>query len=126
MKALLLVFLGGGLGATCRYFLQTLARQAPGHFSFLGTTVANVTGCFLIGVAVGLLGGRACFDESFRLFAIVGFLGAYTTFSSFSIETIQLIEAGQARLALLNLVFSLAASLGATVLGLALAVKLRS
>jgi fluoride exporter len=87
----LLVFVGGGLGSICRYAMATTVQRAfPGPFP-AGTFLVNVVGCFAIGV-VGALGlERAAISPETRTFIMVGFLGGFTTFSSFAWETLGLL-----------------------------------
>ena len=120
MSKLLLVFAGGGLGATCRFLLTTALAGKFGNFP-LGTLAANFFGSLLMGVVVGILAGRIYSGaESVRLFIAVGFLGGFTTFSSFSAETLALIHNGQLVAAIMNVVVSVAASLTACAVGLKL------
>lgn len=114
MTKILLVFAGGGLGAVSRFLLTTALAGKLGNFP-LGTLAANFFGSLLMGLIVGILAGRF---ESVRLFVAVGFLGGFTTFSSFSAETIALINGGQIFAAILNVVVSVAASLAACAVGL--------
>lgn len=116
MTKLILVFIGGGLGAMSRFFLTTTLAGKLGNFP-LGTLVANLSGSLLMGLLVGILAGRASL-ESVRLFVAVGFLGGFTTFSSFSAETIALIQNGQIFSATANVVVSVAAGLLACAIGL--------
>lgn len=113
---LILVFIGGGLGAMSRFFLTTTLAGKLGNFP-LGTLVANLSGSFLMGLLVGILAGRASL-QSVRLFVAVGFLGGFTTFSSFSAETIALIQHGQIFSATANVLVSVAAGLLACAIGL--------
>ena len=116
MSKLLLVFVGGGLGAVSRFLLTTVLAGKLGNFP-LGTLTANVVGCLLMGLLVGALAGRF---ESVRLFVAVGFLGGFATFSSFSAETLALLHGGQIFAAVANVVLSVVAGLGACALGLKL------
>ena len=109
-----LVFVGGGLGAVSRFFLTTALSGKLGNFP-VGTLAANFFGSLLMGLLVGILAGRF---ESVRLFVAVGFLGGFTTFSSFSAETIALIHGGQIFSAMFNIIVSVAASLTACAVGL--------
>ena len=113
MTKLLLVFTGGGLGAVSRFLLTTALAGKLGNFP-LGTLAANFFGSFLMGLLVGVLAGRF---ESIRLFVAVGFLGGFTTFSSFSAETLALIQNGQIFAATVNVIVSVAAGLLACALG---------
>lgn len=116
MIKILLVFTGGGLGAVCRFLLTTALAGKLGNFP-LGTLTANFLGSLLMGLVVGILAGR--FD-SVRLFVAVGFLGGFTTFSSFSAETLALIQNGQIFAAAANVIVSVAAGLIACAAGLKL------
>ena len=117
MEKFLLVFVGGGLGATCRYLVTTLLSGKLANFP-LGTFVANILGSFCMGMVLGILLGRS--SENFRLFVAVGFLGGFTTFSSFSAETLNLIQNGQIFSAMTNVVFSVVAGIFACATGMAL------
>lgn len=116
MTKLLLVFVGGGLGAVSRFLVTTALAGKLGNFP-LGTLAANVLGSLLMGLVIGILAGRA---DSVRLFVAVGFLGGFTTFSSFSAETLALIQNGQIFSASANVVVSVAAGLIACAVGLKL------
>ena len=116
MTKLLIVFVGGGLGAVSRFLVTTILAGKLGNFP-LGTLAANFFGCLLMGLFVGFIAGRF---ESARLFVAVGFLGGFTTFSSFSAETLALIHGGQIFAAVTNVVVSVVAGLGACALGLKL------
>ena len=114
MTKLLLVFIGGGLGAVSRFLVTTALAGKLGNFP-LGTLAANFFGSLLMGLLVGLLAGRF---ESVRLFVAVGFLGGFTTFSSFSAETLALIQGGQIFSAAVNIIVSVVAGLAACAVGL--------
>lgn len=114
MTKLLLVFIGGGLGAVSRFLVTTALAGKLGNFP-LGTLTANFFGSLLMGLVVGILAGRF---ESVRLFIAVGFLGGFTTFSSFSAETLALIQGGQIFSAVVNIVVSVFAGLLACAVGL--------
>ncbi len=100
----LMVALGGALGSVLRFWLGTLIGTRAGA-PFWGTLFVNVTGCFLIGLFGNLReGGPAEFD---RYFIMVGVMGGYTTFSTFSLQTLELFKANQPGLAGLNVALSL-------------------
>ena len=94
MTRFLLVAIGGGLGAMARYGLGlAVGRLAPGAAWPWATLTANVAGGLLMGLLVGWLALKAgAGQESIRLFAAVGVLGGFTTFSAFSLETALMIE----------------------------------
>ncbi len=110
----LMVFIGGGLGSMARYAVST-AMKSLMPFP-IGTLTVNVVGSFLMGVLVTFLIGKS-FSEPARLMLAVGFLGGFTTFSSFSIETLTLLEKGNALAALSNVALNLALGLPAAWLG---------
>ena len=88
------VALGGGLGAAARYAITTwMVPRSSGPFP-LHTLLINVTGSLAIGVLVTILVDRPQLDPAWRLFLVVGFLGGFTTFSSYSFELISLARAG--------------------------------
>jgi len=95
MKIWILVFFGGGVGSLCRYLMS---RWVSGNFfpsyPFFGTLIVNITGCLLIGFFVFYFTeGRFGPDSlNWRLLLVTGLCGGYTTFSSFSLENMQLIE----------------------------------
>jgi CrcB protein len=102
----LLVLLGGGAGALCRYVLAGVIMRRFGGAFPLGTFVINVTGCFMIGLLMTLFTERLHPHPNWRLVLVVGFLGGYTTFSSFEYETYQSIRDGSHWTALLNVAAS--------------------
>lgn len=87
------VGIGGFLGALARYGLAGLVHRIHGTSGFpYGTLVVNLVGCLLIGVVAGFMEGRQTFTPEFRLFALVGILGGFTTFSTFGYESFMLIR----------------------------------
>ena len=100
----LMVALGGALGSVLRFWLGGIVGHKAGG-PFWGTLFVNVTGCFLIGLLGNLReNGPREFD---RYFLMVGVMGGYTTFSTFSLQTLELFHAGQTGLALLNVALSM-------------------
>ncbi len=90
----LLVGVGGFLGANARYILSgIIAQRVGGDFPF-ATLVVNVTGSLAIGMILGLISERHVTDPAWRQFLVVGFLGGYTTFSSYTFEALALVETG--------------------------------
>ena len=91
---LLLVMAGGSLGAVCRYAFSLAAIRCLGIRFPWGTLLANMTGCFLIGVAFVLAERTALLSPSARLFFMTGFLGSLTTFSTYALESVISMRAG--------------------------------
>lgn len=122
MGNLLLIGLGGFIGAAMRYStgLLIIRMFGPGGFPY-GTFVVNFFGSLLIGFMLSLAGSENLFSPTAQLFFITGLLGAFTTFSTFSYETWQLFENGGAFPALLNLVIHMVFGLAAVWVGSSLA-----
>ncbi|WP_431213767.1 fluoride efflux transporter CrcB [Puia sp. P3] len=111
MKPLLIVGIGGAIGSICRYLAQVYIGKYTTLTFPIGTLVVNITGCFLIGLLFGLSSKHAWLTMEWRLFLITGICGGYTTFSSFSLESITLFRNG-------NYTYFLIYALGSTILGL--------
>ncbi len=106
MKYLLYIALGGASGSVARYLLANWAHRLwEGPLPF-GTLLVNVLGSFSIGILYVLLVERQLIHQDWRAVLIVGFLGAFTTFSTFSLETITLLEAGHTGYALVYMLGS--------------------
>ena len=122
MDRYLMVMLGGAVGSLARYVVGlAIMNRMGGRFPW-GTAFINITGSFLIGFLMALLTERARPHPNWRLVLVVGFLGGYTTFSSFEWETLGLVRDGSHLLALLYvggsvLLGYLAVWLGTAILG---------
>lgn len=123
MTRFLLVGAGGALGAMARYGLGlAAARLAPGPAWPIGTFTANVGGGLLMGLLVGWLAFRGgLHQDAVRAFAAVGVLGGFTTFSSYSLEAVLMIERRQYGLAAAYAVASVVLAIAALFAGLAIA-----
>ena len=121
MQGAILVFLGAGLGGVLRHAVNVVAVRSLGANFPYATLAVNVTGSCVMGLLAGWLTFRAgaAWSVSFRLFALTGVLGGYTTFSAFSLDAVLLWERGEALSSLLFVGASVVGSLGALVLGLA-------
>ena len=113
------VALGSGLGGVARYLLGGLVQQASRGSFPVGTLVVNVSGSFLLGLLYRYAADSAAITPEVRTFLTIGFCGGYTTFSTFSYETVRLIEDGEGGRALLYVALSLLLSIGGLFLGLA-------
>ncbi|HEX4910586.1 MAG TPA: fluoride efflux transporter CrcB [Permianibacter sp.] len=114
--SLLTVAAGAVLGALLRYLTNVAAQHWLGPRFPWATLTVNVVGCFLAGALLAWL-LRGAVSETSRLFWMVGFLGALTTFSAFSVETLVLLQSGVAGKALLNIALNVAGSLLAVAIG---------
>jgi CrcB protein len=117
----LLISLGAILGANARYLVGLWSVERLGVGFPAGTLIVNVTGSLILGFLYAALDGRLPLPSDLRFFLGVGFLGAYTTFSSFSVETLALARAGDPGLALANLFANNFLGLAAALLGFYLA-----
>lgn len=109
MTHMLLVALGGAMGAVARWKVSgwVLHHATEGRFP-LGTFVVNVTGCFIAGLLAGLVIRRQALSMEAQLFLFTGFLGGFTTFSAFGVESIYLVRTGSPGMALAYIAASLA------------------
>ncbi|MBN2387940.1 MAG: fluoride efflux transporter CrcB [Anaerolineales bacterium] len=112
MDKFLIISLGAILGANARYWLGGWAAERFGTTFPFGTLIINVTGSLMLGFFITLVTDRFLVDPRWRLLVTIGFLGAYTTFSTYTYESVNLILKGQVGLGLINL-------LGSSILGAA-------
>ncbi|MCW2582110.1 MAG: Camphor resistance CrcB protein [Klenkia sp.] len=119
MRPYVVVAAGGALGALARWGVQVGLPHSPGGWPWATVTV-NLTGCLLIGLLLAVLLARAPDHPWLRPFLATGVLGGHTTFSTFSVDAVQLVEAGRWPLALAYLLVSVVGGLAAVVLGLGL------
>jgi len=124
MKQLLLVGLGGALGSMLRFGMSTGLHALLGRAFPWGTLFVNVTGSFAIGLLYVLLIERVALGPEWRALLMVGLLGGYTTFSSFSIESLNLIESGDLLRAAVNVLASVVLCLAAVWTGVIVARQL--
>jgi CrcB protein len=117
MVNVLIIGIGGFLGAIVRYGVALWIGQRWGRNFPLGTFVINITGSFLIGLLMSLFTERFMVNPQWRLLLVVGFLGAYTTFSTFEYETGALLKDGEWLYASLNVVLSVVVGFIALKLG---------
>ena len=101
-----MVFLGGGLGSCSRYFISKVISSEVETIFPLGTFTVNITGCFLIGIFIGII-ERFQLHPNWTLLLVTGFCGGFTTFSSFSYENYLLLKNSEYLLGLVYTLMSL-------------------
>ncbi len=102
MTKLIMIMIGGGLGSLFRYSIAVMAGKYFGAQFPVGTLLANLIGCFLIGVAFAVSDKTQLLSPTGRLFVMTGFLGGLTTFSTYALETLQAARNGSGMVAALN------------------------
>ena len=128
MAAYLWIAVGSALGGMARYWCSGIAARLIGETFPWGTIIVNVVGSFIIGFFATLTGpdGRIFADTLTRQFVMIGFCGGYTTFSSFSLQTLALVQDGEWLLASANIALSVIACLLAVWAGYALAASINA
>ena len=106
MQRILLIGFAGLAGTLGRYFMSGLVARRFGETFPVGTIIINVIGCFLAGLLFYVLQERSLVSETVRLAIMVGFLGGFTTFSAYGLQTFTLFRDGEVLLAFLNLAIS--------------------
>ncbi len=118
MEKILIVGMGGFIGSVLRYWLGGLSQSLVRNLLFpIGTLTVNLLGCLAIGILSELAESRNLFSPELRLLLLTGILGGFTTFSSFSNESLSLIRDGQNLLAGINVLVSVGLGLAAVWLG---------
>jgi len=122
MQAFLFVFVGGGLGALCRYGISRIFLSSNSHFPS-ATFIANVISCIILGSLIGLT-LKEGLSSSQKLLWMTGFCGGFSTFSTFSGETFTLLQEGQTTTAMLYVLSSVLVCILCIWLGLVLSQKI--
>ena len=112
IKDLLLVCLGGGIGSMLRFLTSRLsARYISSEWAMVGTFIANIVGCFIIGLVAGWLLFNMSKSQTLPLLLVTGFCGGYTTFSAFAFENVQLLQSGHTLFSVLYIILSIGVGL---------------
>jgi CrcB protein len=114
----LLVFVGGGLGASLRHFINVICAKCIGIGFPWGTFIINISGSIVMGLIAGYLAFKGEATQAWRLFLMTGILGGYTTFSAFSLDTALLYERGALALAAVYVLGSVILSIAGLFAGL--------
>lgn len=121
MQRYVLIALGGALGSVARFWVGSAVTGRMGTRFPFGTLIINISACLIIGLSLEFLNRHADLNPSWRYLFPIGFIGAYSTFSTFEWETFANIDNGAFWIALLYVVVSLITGLIAVALGVALA-----
>ena len=121
---LIFMALAGGAGTLCRYGLSGVVQRLVGERFPAGTLVVNLLGCLLFGLLWGWIEGRTGFSTQARLVVLTGFMGAFTTFSTFAFETAGLLQGGQWLAAVLNVIVQAVAGAALVLIGISMAQNL--
>ncbi|MBK5278343.1 MAG: fluoride efflux transporter CrcB [Bacteroidia bacterium] len=94
IKSFFFIFIGGGLGSVLRFSLGKWISSLHTYYFPFGTLIVNILACFILGLVIGLADHKQLFSPDTRLFWTVGFCGGFSTFSTFSNETLDLLQGG--------------------------------
>ncbi len=120
MREIALIFFGGGLGSVVRFTLGKWINSLHQQYFPWGTFVVNAIACLVVGLVIGLADHKQIISPNARIFWVIGFCGGFSTFSTFSVETISLIQNGFYLSSTLYIASSLFLCLSATYVGLVL------
>lgn len=113
---MLFIFIGGGTGSVLRFLISKYLNPISSSF-YLGTFTVNILGCFLIGLISGWVLRSNYIDQTLAWLLITGFCGGFTTFSTFSLENLELIKSGQLNSFLIYSLLSLLTGIAAVMAG---------
>lgn len=124
MREIILVFLGGGLGSVTRFSLGKWVNAFHSHHFPFGTLVVNIVACFALGFIIGFADSKQMMSAHSRLFWAVGFCGGFSTFSTFSNESLTLLQNGYNTSMVMYILLSVVLCVSATFGGLLIAERL--
>jgi CrcB protein len=114
------IFIGSGLGGICRYALNKFISSYYSNIFPIGTLIVNILACFIVGVLVGFTINKSFEESPIKLLGVIGFCGGFSTFSSFSFETLTLLQNNSILVAFSYIIFSVVLCLIATYFGMLL------
>lgn len=112
MNNLVLVFVGGGLGSLARFGIAAIVQAYFKSIFPIATLCSNMISCLILGITVAFFSEKLITEPSLRMFILIGFCGGFSTFSTFSFETVELMRSGNLLYAVANILISLTVCVG--------------
>lgn len=112
MNNLLLVFLGGGLGSVVRFGISEFVKSNFKTIFPIATLCSNIISCFILALAIGFFSEKIGANPTLKMLIIIGFCGGFSTFSTFSYETVELMRSGNLIIAIANILISVIVCVG--------------
>ncbi|MBL0330255.1 MAG: fluoride efflux transporter CrcB [Bacteroidetes bacterium] len=106
MNNILLVFLGGGLGSVARFGISEIVKNNFKSSFPIATLCSNILSCLVLALMVGVFSGKADASPALKTLIVIGFCGGFSTFSTFSFETVELMRSGNMMIAIANILIS--------------------